>query len=974
MYKHLSYALLCVSSLVVLGSCTDDNSTTFDSSSLGIQMKGTPFRTAEDKPSTRTLLTPSSSGTNFEWSAGDVAAVYSSEKGLTNFFIDEHTISDDKLSATFYGSGFSLSPTMPYWAFYPYNGNELDKKQIHISYQGQDIKTNGSFRDLGNFDYMAATSTTDEHGHASFEFSHLGCVVEYRVCVPQTATYTKVRLETGENTLTKCGVIDLDDENQHITPIADTDSILTVHLNGNEGIHLSQDSILTIYMMMAPQDLSREKLTIRLVDSSEKWYSAIVQGRNMKAGYTYHYSIAKNGAGGFEGTGTGLPNDEALEYEFLSATPVEKNFSFEDYFITDQNFYAAGANGIRTYDISNPLNPAKTKEIKTDLYCKSIRQIGSYFYAPLRSRLGGNNEAATPEIRLTFESNIHSFGVPSGGVLSDNAIVNSFFEELRIVSAKTSDIGMAFLFKAYNQNNVWRNSIKLRHSDGSYTVVYNEEFATEALALQSAATRNTYSNAQGDYCKVNWGALPKGYNCIRVNFNLPELGSFDHYETNGQAQITETGSGCPNLGGYAACLTTAELSQGIGRAVLTKNIPSGTSTAFVSLWINVKEAISSTVTLPLLSTVDNNQYCITLTPIAGGYRLGIKNDSREACFNRDYTVGEWYNIKLKVTNIEATLWSREKEAGNWTLCGNVTTSQTSAFKALHVGFETASKNASVLLDDIYYNSSDLDEVSYINGAFVVMAENLDKVVEYHLDLKPTHIRAFDHYLILSCLKGFNIYDLSQATSPKLVYTYRYLDGWMEYQGLDVFERDGHRYVMFCNYCDGMSIFDITDIAHVNKVCQQNFSSLLFGTQDMSQKGYNFDVVVDYPYAYTTYCVRDEYLKTEYDHRGILVYDLSNLQQVKTKLIEIPNESKHTNYTDGDVTPTRMAKAGNYLFVNNGNKGAAVFDVSTLASPTFVTNITPEGCGSITALSVKNDLLLLGDRTTTYIYRLFNIGR
>ena len=82
----------------------------------------------------------------------DVVAVYSAAKGMTNFFIDEASISEDKSTADFYGSDFLWSPTSTYYAFYPYgSGQALDKSAIPVNYKYQKQYSNGDFSDLGNF-------------------------------------------------------------------------------------------------------------------------------------------------------------------------------------------------------------------------------------------------------------------------------------------------------------------------------------------------------------------------------------------------------------------------------------------------------------------------------------------------------------------------------------------------------------------------------------------------------------------------------------------------------------------------------------------------------------------------------------------------------------------------------------------------------------------------------------------------------
>lgn len=216
---------------------------------------------------TRSSLTPTWNGTSFSWNSGDIVGVYSTNKGLTNFFIDEESISDNGTSATFNGSGFSLTTNSLYYAFYPYSPSALDKTKIPITYNGQTLKTNGSFSDLGSYDYMWARGETNAEGKIGFEFSHLGCVVEMKLEVPITATYKQVRFELEKSqdqiSLIKSGTVDLTSiepiiYNENTSP---SDTILRLSLNGDEGIKVEKDSILHVYMMMAPQDISSKNIT-----------------------------------------------------------------------------------------------------------------------------------------------------------------------------------------------------------------------------------------------------------------------------------------------------------------------------------------------------------------------------------------------------------------------------------------------------------------------------------------------------------------------------------------------------------------------------------------------------------------------------------------------------------------------------------------------------------------------------------------
>ena len=133
---------LCLG-LFYLCSCQDDLEKISGevNAELSVNMSAKDFRDGDitnnnQNPSTRSSLIPNGNGTSFSWNSDDVAGVYSSGKGLTNFFIDDKSISEDGTSATFNGSGFSLNSDALYYAFYPYSASALDKTMIPISYTG----------------------------------------------------------------------------------------------------------------------------------------------------------------------------------------------------------------------------------------------------------------------------------------------------------------------------------------------------------------------------------------------------------------------------------------------------------------------------------------------------------------------------------------------------------------------------------------------------------------------------------------------------------------------------------------------------------------------------------------------------------------------------------------------------------------------------------------------------------------------
>ena len=353
---------------------------------------------------------------------------------------------------------------------------------IPISYTGQVLRANGSFSDLGSYDYMWARGTTDTEGNVGFAFAHLGCVVEMKLEAPVAATYTQVRLELENNTdsmaLIKKGTVDITSVEPVIKAkdVSPSDSILRVSLNGDEGIAVPKDSILHIYMMMAPQDLSSKNIIIRLVDKTDKWYTARMAGKNMKAGHTYHYFVGKNSStGSFTGEGVGLPDD--YEYRMVSTFTHPQASPYEDILVNGNTVYAIGYFGIRKLDYTDEANPILTAENTTiiDQYsrARSIVANDNYLYVNVRQNTWGDNEKWRPQIRLDFESSINE---EIESELSNNETLNAFFTYFN-VNRDISRINSATIYKAYKRTDGYRNAIVLRVSGEDDIVFLAKTFA-----------------------------------------------------------------------------------------------------------------------------------------------------------------------------------------------------------------------------------------------------------------------------------------------------------------------------------------------------------------------------------------------------------------------------------------------------------------------------------------------------------------
>lgn len=927
---------------------------------------------------TRSVLNPSENGTSFTWATNDVVGVYSYSKGLASFFIDNESISKDGTTAVFKGEGFDLKANSNYYALYPYNPTALDKHHVSVDYKHQEVESIGDFNQLSNYDFMISQGETDSNGEVVFNFNHLGCVIDLSIQIPVSASYTKVRIESesgSDNCLIIGGTVDLTSANASISSngVQDKDTVLMVSLNAPEGLACKEDSTIHLYLMMPPQDLSGQNVMIRLVDSMSNWYSAIVPGKNMKAGYTYHYTISNESNFGFTGSGSGLPND--FEIELQSSYSYGNSYKHEAVLVDATNMYSIGGFGVSRFDISTPqslqLLATNSLQTKYNMLSRSITQNGDFLYVCKRSPLGGMDEVASPEIALDFDSHIQSFETDaSTTALSNKSNFNAIFSELRLNSVDPSSVKTVFIFKAYLENNKYRNCIRFQDADKVYYTIFNKSYNTEAEAL--SALSPYYENANGDACRVNWDNVEKGRTTItNLVLNIATLGEYDVYAHSGNAYVNEMGEGCPNRGKYSANLVGSSPDGSF--AILKKRINKNVSSGELSFWLKVSNLNSGYVELPLLGDGNNTLLSLKVARESGSNTSVSLNYNGNISANRkSIDINEWVNFKILFTNSNVELYYRSKECPQWQLCIQNNSALQNSISMLLVGIISYSENAKINIDDFYYNSEDLDACSYINGQIdVVKKSDLSVVSRYYLDLKPTGSAISGNTLLVNFLKGYNIYDVSNPQKPILKYAYRSPD-WKEFQGCQIYDANGKKYAFLCNYSLGFTIVDITNVENPKNIVVDGHSTLMKDGNSLYKKGFNFDVVVDYPYAYATYCTRPDYLGTQFDYKGIITYDLRDLNNINMTVSEIPSEFCYNNYIEN-----RICKLGRKLYISCAEKGFAVFDIKENGIPTFDQMVMPESNSNIHSISAvyPNFIVAGSDYNTSlnknlYIYKIY----
>lgn len=960
--------------IIMFTSCTSELLNIFQNSTNSVKMHTNNFvdanMTNNDSPNTRVSLEPEQGGVRVSWDKADVVSVYSSEKGLTNFFIDETSISEDGFTADFNGSGFSLSPNSTYYAFYPYSASALDKSAIPITYFGQKMLSNGDFKDLGKYDYMWSMGETNSEGHVLFNFEHIGSVIDFNITVPQTAYYNKIRFEIDEssqNKFVKSGLFNLSNSQPLFTGES-SDDVMSVSLSDGDGIYVEKDDILHVYLMLPPQDLSKEKIIIRLIDKESNWYSASVTGKNMKAGYSYHYYVNdKSPSGGFTGSGKGFVDD--LNYVKISSLDNPSKTTYKDLIVDGNYVYAVGQFGVRKIDYSIESAPtivAENKIEQNSMNYRSITDMGDYLYISMRQNSAGNKELYNPDVKLTFETNVSTYN----DKISNNAIINSFFKKLSLVSCNTKDVTSAYLYKAYYKKSegVYKNSIVLKLSNGKSFSFLGESYNTREDAY--AALKSSYKKTTGDECIVDWSLLPEGNNFIS-NFELFKCGVFDSYYKTGSAVITETGEPCPNTGRYSAKLQTFD-NTGTDTAILTKQLDYTSDKGELSLWLKTSSIVDQPIQIPIIGNNNTVNLSLVLAPESNGYNIGFINDNIQAAQTCHIENNVWYNIKICVNSDRVSMFYRTKECGNYILVSEERNNKNLNFNSLLVGISTQANNALVYIDDYYFDYSSIDDVSYVNGKLLVVDKsNLNVVNSYSLDLKGTEIAIHNNLLFLNMLKGFNVYNINNPSSPILEYSYRYpVENYTECQGLDFFECNGRFYAFICNYLLGYTIVDITNPSDI-RLSARNEDPVIYDGVSLKGISYNFDVVVDYPYAYMTHCTSGPNIGTDMDYRGIVTVNLSDFSHL-SQTLSVASKADYYNKTTGDHCPISIDKYNSNIIIDNGKKGTLLFNVSNSKDkPQYVGSIMNEEEISVGIIKATDDgRIFVGDDGFPYKLHLY----
>lgn len=236
------------------------------------------------------------------WAAGDILGIYPIGGDQVSFPISDGV---GTTSAKFDGGSWALRGEYKYAAYYPFSTDfyTTDQTAIPVSYLGQTQDGNNTTDHLAAVDFMAAAGTQPSaSGSVDLAFKHVGCFLRMQFTMPKAGTFTSVTIATDGGSFTTEGTVNLAATTPAITA-TETDTKLTLGLTNVKTT--ADNQTITLYMMVAPNDMSARTLTFTVQDNAGKSYIKTAAGKNMIATYAYNYplTLETTGTGGTTGGG-----------------------------------------------------------------------------------------------------------------------------------------------------------------------------------------------------------------------------------------------------------------------------------------------------------------------------------------------------------------------------------------------------------------------------------------------------------------------------------------------------------------------------------------------------------------------------------------------------------------------------------------------------------------------------------------------
>ena len=427
-------------------------------------------------------------------------------------------------------------------------------------------------------------------------------------------------------------------------------------------------------------------------------------------------------------------------------------------------------------------------------------------------------------------------------------------------------------------------------------------------------------------------------------------GEFDNYVNEGGITVDEFGEPNYNVGKHGIRFFSSSDLNNFSSAILEKK-GNVSNQKYSSLWIKVNQIGLNEISIPLRRNNDETILSLIISPLSeSSFSLHLSNNLYASYFEQ-FDVNEWLCLKVYADEGKTYLWWRTKECGDWKLLQEG--SGISEFNSVSLGIYTNEPNISLVFDDYYCHSSEIDEVSYVNGTVEVLdRKDLHTIKRYNSDLKFIQAKTIDNLLVVSGINGFNIYDISDNYNPVLISAHRE-PTYLEFQGFDFYKNEDKTYVVFSNCTQGISIWDISDPYSPGCVIYYPHKGLVIDGYKLSQRMYTFDLIADYPYVYSTFAVKESISASDNDCRGVICYDISNTENITPVIYPVDRNDWYTQPTD-DLEPTVIRKYENRLLINMSERGLSCYIIREKGDLQYEGLIPIQNGSVISAFDISSD--------------------
>lgn len=281
--RKFSYMTAVIVMANVLGACNSKELSEYQQDDVhSIQILARDFEEVGSQG--RTSVAIGSEGAMFCWAENDTIGIFPNVGYQVAFPMEFGAGSQN---AEFTGGGWSLRSTYLYAAYYPFQFNNKSRENVIVTYEGQEQNGNRSTKHVGTYDYMAAPSSIAEEGKVTFDFQHLGTLLQLNLKLPAAGNILSMSLMADEDIFVKKGVVDLSKYRPKIQPL-ELDSCVTLDLTNIKTTKDNEEVVL--YMMMAPIDMTGKTYTLQMINESGKMSIVKLKGQNFEAGKTYAIS------------------------------------------------------------------------------------------------------------------------------------------------------------------------------------------------------------------------------------------------------------------------------------------------------------------------------------------------------------------------------------------------------------------------------------------------------------------------------------------------------------------------------------------------------------------------------------------------------------------------------------------------------------------------------------------------------------